>query len=99
MKIKKFKKMPKKAGRWLIIIAVSLFLVFFLSGNDGMIALFQAHLENKNLESQIVNLEKTVDSLEITIRKLKTDTAYIEKIAREKLGMAGKNEKVYKFVE
>jgi cell division protein FtsB len=35
----------------------------------------------------------------LEIKKLKTDTAYIEKIAREKLGMAGKTEKVYKFIE
>lgn len=99
MKIGKIKKVPKKTGRWIIILIVSSFLFFFLSGNDGLIALFKAHLENKKLEDRIGSLEKTIDSLEVTIEKLKTDTSYIEKIAREKLGMAGKDETVYKFVE
>lgn len=99
MKKIKLGKMPKKTGRWIIIAIISTFLFFFLSGNDGMIALFQAHLENKKLESKIIEYKKTIDSLEVTIVKLKTDTAYIERIAREKLGMAGKDEKVYKFVE
>lgn len=75
------------------------FFILFLSGNDGLIALFQAHLENKRLETKITEFQKTIDSLEVTIEKLKTDTTFIEHIAREKLGMAGKNEKVYKFVE
>lgn len=97
--MKKIGKIPKKTGRWLIIAVISMFLFFFLSGNDGLVALFQAHLENKNLEHQITDLEKTIDSLKVTIEKLKTDTSYIERMAREKLGMAGKDETVYKFVE
>ncbi len=99
MKKIKLGKMPKKTGRWIIIAVISTFLFFFLSGNDGLIALFQAHLENKRLETKITEFQKTIDSLEVTIEKLKTDTTFIEHIAREKLGMAGKNEKVYKFVE
>ena len=51
------------------------------------------------MEREIKELNETVDSLKKTIEKLKTDTAYIERIAREKLGMAKKGEKVYKFVE
>lgn len=97
MKIKN--RIPKKTGRWVIILVVSFFLFLFLSGNDGIIVLFNAHMENKRLENRIISLQGTVDSLEIAIEKLKTDTAYIEKMAREKLGMAGKNEKVYKFIK
>ena len=51
------------------------------------------------MEQEIKELNDTVDSLKETIEKLKNDTAYIERIAREKLGMAKKGEKVYKFVE
>lgn len=97
--MKKIKKLPKKTGRWIIIIIISVFLFFFLNGSDGMIALFNAYRENKQLETKISDLNETIDSLKVTIEKLKTDTTYIEKMAREKLGMAGKDETVYKFVE
>jgi len=40
-----------------------------------------------------------MDSLSVQNQRLKSDTAYMEKIAREKLGMARKDEKVYKFIE
>ena len=44
-------------------------------------------------------LKTTIDSLQETIEKFKHDTSYIEKYARENLGMAKEGEKVYKFLE
>ena len=85
--------------RWLIILLIIFLSSLILTGPSGIISLLNAHNKNKDLENKAVELQRCIDSLKITIVRLKTDTAYIERVAREQLGMAKKNEKVYKFVE
>jgi cell division protein FtsB len=51
------------------------------------------------MEKDLHEQKAVQDSLKKMEKLLKNDTAYIEKTAREKLGMAKKNEKVYKFVD
>lgn len=84
---------------WIVISAVLFFLAISLFGNQGLIAVYKAYNENRSLTEQIDESERTIDSLKDEIERLKSDTAYIEKIAREKLGMARRNEKIYKFIE
>ncbi len=92
-------KLPKKSGRWIIGIGLVVALYFSFTGSEGLLNLYRIHRNINELESEIEQMNGTIDSLEITIEKLKNDTSYIEKIAREKLGMAKKGEKIYKFVE
>ncbi|MBD3321661.1 MAG: hypothetical protein GF350_11255, partial [Chitinivibrionales bacterium] len=58
-----------------------------------------SHTELKKLKTEIREMHKSIDSLSVQIEKLKSDTAYLEKLAREKLGMARDNERIYKFIE
>ncbi|HEX2960046.1 MAG TPA: septum formation initiator family protein [Chitinispirillaceae bacterium] len=84
----------------LVFIAVVLFfLAISLFGNQGFITVYNAHKEDRALSLQISDSKRTIDSLKDEIERLKSDTAYIERIAREKLGMARRNEKIYKFIE
>jgi cell division protein FtsB len=92
-------KLPKKPGRWILFAVLLTVLYFTLTGDEGLINLYRSHRETKKMKKEIAALNKTIDSLENTIEKLKNDTAFIERIAREKLGMAKKGEKVYKFIE
>ena len=89
----------KKIGRWLVVIIIALVFGFLFIGNDSIINLYASRSDIKRKEREIKNLHREIDSLSREIKSLKSDTAYIEKLAREKLGMAGKNEKVYKFIE
>lgn len=89
----------KKIGIFVVITVFLFLLIFSLSGNQGLLALYKNHCRIKQLNERIQNSHATIDSLKDELVRLKTDTSYIEKIAREKLGMARKNEKVYKFVE
>ncbi|MGB7568843.1 MAG: septum formation initiator family protein [Chitinivibrionales bacterium] len=89
----------KKIGRWVVVAVVALVLSFLFTGNNSIINLYSSHLDIKKKEREIQKKRKEMDSLTTEIKKLKTDTLYMERIAREKLGMAGKNEKVYKFIE
>jgi cell division protein FtsL len=84
----------------LVLISVVLFfLAISLFGNQGFIAVYKAYKQDRALTQQISDSKKTIDSLKDEIERLKNDTAYIERIAREKLGMARRNEKIYKFIE
>ena len=49
-------------------------------------------LETKNLQATNLDLQMEKD-------KLKDDLSYIEKVARERYGMAKKDEVIYKFVQ
>jgi len=92
-------KIPHKSGRWILAVVIIVALYLFLSGGDGLINLYQQHRKVNAMKYEIENLNYRIDSLKMIIKKLKNDTAYIEKIAREKLGMSKKNETVYKLKE
>lgn len=87
----------------IVIVVVSvvfcLLLLSLFAGNQSIIEIYKGYKLSKQLDLQIQTAYKTIDSLKTEIYKLEHDTAYIERIARERLGMAKKNELVYKFVE
>ena len=89
----------KKIGRWIAVIIIVLLSVFLFFGKNSIINLHSSFLDAEKKEHEITRAHAEIDSLALESKKLKNDTAYIEKIAREKLGMARKNEKVYKFIE
>lgn len=83
----------------LLTVAFLSFVLFSLFGNQGWIALYKGQQQLKELKSEVSQSEQMIDSLKKEIDRLKNDTSYLEKIAREKLGMARRDEKIYKFVE
>jgi len=62
----------------------------------GFSRLQQLKEENRNLEKRIEILEKANTELEEVNEKLEKDPNYVEKIAREKLGMTRKGEIILK---
>ncbi len=86
-----------------VIIIGSLLGVFLLSalvgGRQGFYDLYKSNREFHRRSEKIQDAKAVRDSLIQEKKKLLHDTAHIERIAREKLGMAKKNEKVFKFVE
>jgi cell division protein FtsB len=89
----------KKIGAGAAVIIVVMLMGFLFFGKNSIINLHSSHLDAKKKEQEIKKAHEEIDSLTIESKRLKNDTAYIEKIARENLGMAGKKEKVYKFIE
>jgi cell division protein FtsB len=84
-----------------VAVAVVTFVVLFalLSGDQGAITFYRTWRHIGDLQREIVQANRSVDSLKMEIERLKNDTAHIERIAREKFGMARDNEKMYKFIE
>jgi cell division protein FtsL len=74
------------------------FIIFMFSGNYGFYKMWQLHREIKQLEQELQKVKEQRNRLLSEKEKLLKDYSYIEKIAREKLGMARPNEDVYKFV-
>ncbi|MBD3422748.1 MAG: hypothetical protein GF398_21760 [Chitinivibrionales bacterium] len=92
----------KMIGRLVILPLLAALLValitFSFSSEYGIINVYKTYKEQKRLQNEITQMHTVVDSLHNEIYRLQHDTAYIEKFAREKLGMT-RGEKVYKFVE
>jgi cell division protein FtsB len=91
--------MKKRIGLIAVGVVVVTISIFALLGKQGLISLYENHRQYSHLSQEIEKSHKMIDSLKTEIVRLRTDTSYIEKIAREKLGMARKDEKVYKFIE
>lgn len=78
------------------------FLVLFLAGmalislvgDQGLIGYFQLKNEAARLESEVAALKVRRQELTLEIRALREDSAYIELLARQKLGFARPGETV-----
>lgn len=94
---KKFK--IRKIGRWIALAVAALLLYSLFFGRASMVRIYQSFLDVKTKEHKLTRMRQEADTIRVQNKKLEKDTAYMEKIAREKLGMARKDEKVYKFIE
>ena len=91
--------LKKRIGIFAIIGIVLLVVLLALSGKQGLVSLYKNHIQLTKQSNEVIRSHQIIDSLKTEISRLRNDTDYIEKIAREKFGMAKKNEKVYKFIE
>jgi len=83
------------AKKKLIFIVITIFIIaaIFL---PGFSKLEQLKEKNRNLKHRIEVLTKTNRELKAEKEKLENDPSYVEKIAREKLGMTRKDEIILK---
>lgn len=73
-------------------------LLFLLStGSRGFIQQIRLQQQKRQLEREIESLRHTIEMLEAEKQRL-YDPEEIERIAREKYGMAKKNEKILRIV-
>lgn len=85
-----------KIGRFVLVIVV-IFLIMTVFGNRGL-------RDNYFLRQRLAAIKKTNQELAWqnsqlakTVELLKTDSVYIEKIARDELGMVKKGDIIYRF--
>jgi cell division protein FtsB len=87
-----------KHKKTILLIILSAVIIYFIFGGDtSVLALYRSHKQVQERSQELVRLHASIDSLKIVIGRLKNDSAYIEGLARQKLGMAKPNETVYKF--
>lgn len=86
--------------RWIIYILFSVFTTLFLFttfGDRGLLHLSRLREEKKKLDDRNFVLQKENELLRERIYRLRHDNFYLEKSAREELGLARQGEIVYRF--
>jgi cell division protein FtsB len=82
----------------LIIVAVILFILLYTCfGERGLIRVLVLKKELKEIESCNQNIRAESAALKESIYRLKNDKRYVERIAREELGLVKTEELIYFF--
>jgi len=89
----------KKAIVWAFAALIVLIGAVLLTGDQGLVQLYESHQQLQRKNEELRKARLMIDSLQTEVYRLEHDTQYMERIAREKLGMAKKNEKIIKFIE
>ena len=85
--------------RAILIIGALMLLIIFFFGDHGLYQLYLLRSERSEIQATITALREKKQTLEAEKNKLKTDSKYIEQLARERFRMAKKGEKVFKVIE
>lgn len=81
-----------------ILLLLALTLLFFtVAGDHGLLHLKQLTEEQKELEQKNRELESEIASLQNKVYGIRHDPAYLEKSAREQLGLSKPGEIIYIF--
>jgi len=86
--------MKLKIGVGLVVLIILVFTVF---GDNGLISLVRDKRHEKSLVQEKERIEKENKELRQEIERLKNDPSYVERLAREELGMVKEGEIVYMF--
>lgn len=92
--------LPRIKQRWItyglsaLLIVLSLFAVL---GERGLFHLWRLREEKREMEEKNYLLQKENEKLRERIHRLRHDNLYLEKTAREELGLVRPGEIVYRF--
>lgn len=90
---------PRK--RTIILAAAAVFLLYLLAslvlGEMGMVKYYRMKAQHEALDRDIQNLKQDNAKLQREVHALRTDPACIERLARDKLGLARPGEIVYYY--
>ena len=87
--------MIRRFLKFVIITSVITLVIYMFS--KEFFKLYVLYRENEDIKRSIEDLKKENQDLRKQISILTSDTAYLQKIAREELGMIKETEKIFKF--
>lgn len=91
---------PKKSQRLVLYISCALLVtlsLFTALGERGLLHLWRLWGEQKKLDETNFLLQKENETLRERIYRLRHDDQYLEKVAREDLGLVRPGEIIYRF--
>jgi len=101
--IERLRKTASPYRRYLIKVAVSVVVVFvlygFLCGEYGFLNLLRMQRHKSRLEQEKRELIAEIVDMEIRLKRLESDSLYIQKLAREKYGLAREGEVIIRVPE
>ncbi|HWP90732.1 MAG TPA: septum formation initiator family protein [Thermodesulfobacteriota bacterium] len=89
--------MKKTIIKNILIVALILAVGYMFASEISQLSILRK--ENERIRIKIDQLEVANKELRKKIEAIKNDERYIEKLAREELGMIKEGEKVYRFAE
>ncbi len=98
---KVFLRQPRKRrpyGRLLLLLGFLFICYIYLGGDYGLLKIWSQRGEIESLNREIDRLQAEQLDLKKECVRLQTDSLYIEKKAREELGLVREGERVYQFV-
>ncbi len=98
----KTERRPWAGGRKKLSIAASIlvvlyFLTTFVLGEMGLVKYFRMKAQYTALNADLARLKNDNSRLRREVHSLRSDTAHMERIARDKLGLARPGEIVYYY--
>ena len=79
------------------LVAILLFGLVAFIGDLGLLDLWRIEDESERLQARLVEVQEENRLLEREIRSLKNDPDYLERVARQELGMVREGEILYRF--
>jgi len=92
-------RVPQKSIRWVVVIIILAVAGNVVFGTTGFYALFKTGKECDRLTEVVLAEQEKIDSLTTVEERLRNDPEYIERAARELLGVSRPGETVIKFVD
>ncbi|HDR05430.1 MAG TPA: septum formation initiator family protein [Candidatus Marinimicrobia bacterium] len=83
----------------MLVLGIIIAIVMLFISDYGFLHYWKLNGENRQLRSKIEKLHEQELELEQLKGRLEHDTAYLEKLAREKYRMAKKNEDIYRVID
>lgn len=93
-------RLSGSSPRWIVYLFSSLLValaVVTAFGERGVFHLWRLQGEKKQLQEKNFLLQKENDGLRERVERIRRDDAYLEKMAREELGLTRPGETVYRF--
>jgi cell division protein FtsB len=100
MNLASIMRSASSSPRWVIYLFAGLLVglgLFTAFGERGVFHLWRLYGEKQRLEERNFVLQKENETLRERIRRIRDDDLYLEKIAREELGLVRPGEIVYRF--
>ncbi len=87
----------RRNGRYFFALAFFLLLLQDVFGTHGLVAMHRSKIQIQAVQAQIQQLDQENQELQQRIHSLKTDPAAIEKIARDRMGLARPGEMIFQI--
>jgi cell division protein FtsB len=90
--------LPTRYKGWIVVcgVGVILFLLSAIFGERGLVHLVRLQNEQRELEQTTFALQQRNDQMRRRIDRLQTDDRYVERLARERLGLVKQGEVIYR---
>jgi cell division protein FtsL len=93
------KKRRTRFFMMLSLLFILYFLLSFIFGDMGLISHYRMKKTYQKFEQELDQLSKENERLRKEAEALKTDPHYIERLARERLGLSKEGEIIYQYEE